>query len=724
MSRDRRRIGPSETAAAAPASAGASPLDTLRLETPVAALNGIGPKRAAALADRGIVTVFDLILNLPARYQDWRARTPWSELSPGLTVIVEGVLDDLRSRPMRGSRWRKIVTGWLRDETAPPLRLVWFNLASHTNLPGGERVAVHGKICEASDGTLEIAHPEILRLSEGIARPVRPLYRIPREIPQRLYADVAGRAASELSSKLSGAVPAKLIESAGIQPFGDALRDLHLPSAEADVAQLQAARSKSHRSLAFDEMFAFQLALLIERARKERRSGAAFSAEPALSAEFIDGLPFQITRAQHTAIDEIGRGISRDRQMNRMLMGDVGSGKTLVAFWAALRAIESGYQVLMMAPTELLAEQHHRSFDRLCGRLGVFSALLTGKMPPGQRAPLLRALARGDIPITFGTHALIQEGVKTARLGLAIIDEQHRFGVFQRARLKDLGPTAHLLLMTATPIPRSFAMMLFANLDLTILDEMPPGRTPIVTELFTAARFDEVLALTAHELEKKHRAYFVVPLIEDDDEEAAGLPSVDAMAKRLRESPLGRFRIGLLHGRMSAADKQNVMREFRDGAIDVLVSTTVVEVGIDVPEATIIVIVAAERYGLAQLHQLRGRVGRGSEPSRCCLVTSGGAEGEATRRLEILAASRNGEEVARADLEIRGPGDLLGSRQSGTLPLRFASLLTDYSIIERSRHLAEQWLAYDSKLSLEESNGCRTALAGMLREGFSLGDVG
>jgi len=702
---------------------GGSQPAALRPETPVGALPGIGPKRTAALAERDITTVLDLLLNLPIRYQDWRQRVPIAGLEPGATVVVEGELDGIKERPMRGFRWRRLVTGWLRDATGARLRVVWFNLPAYMQgrLPAGERLAAYGKVSRGSDGVLELAHPEVERIGDAGARPLRPIYNLPEEIPQRLYAAAVARALEAIAGDLDGALPESLRHAAELPTLGHTLRELHAPPPDADIAKLNAGRSDAHAALALEEMFVFQIAMLIERARKARRRGPPFGRARTLSQRLLSGLPFELTRAQRGAIRELDTELVRDRQMNRMLMGDVGSGKTLVAFWAALRAIESGHQVALMAPTELLVEQHYRSFERMCGALGVRSALLTGRVAGTARSAILREFARGEIAMLFGTHALIQEGVRPARLGLAIVDEQHRFGVFERARLKALGPGAHLLLMTATPIPRSFAMLLFTNLDLTILDELPPGRTPIATEISEERRFGEVEQIVRREVDAGHRAYFVVPLIEGDEEE---LPSIEAIVKRLRNGVLGKSRIGVLHGRLPAVEKERAMRAFRDGALDVMVSTTVVEVGIDVPAATVIAIVAAERYGLAQLHQLRGRVGRGPAPSRCCLVISEPADATARARLELLAASRSGEEVARADLRMRGPGDLLGSRQSGALPLRFARFISDYALIDRARRMAEDWLLRDPKLELEESAGCRSALRGLLREGFSLGDVG
>ena len=696
---------------------------SLEMQTTLSALSGVGPKRAAALADRGIATVADLLLNLPLHYQDWRARTPLAELKPAASAVIEGRLVGFKERPMRGMRWRRMATGWLEGAGGARLRVVWFNLPAYMKgrMPDGERVVMHGRVSEAPDGGLEIIHPEVYPLDSGAPPAVRPVYGLPPEIGQRVYGGLVAQALAALDGRIQGAMPAALRAEAGVMALGEALRMLHQPPADAEPVKLEAGDSAAHFALAFDEMFAFQLAMGIDRMRAARRVGARMDAQANLTARLLETLPFTPTRAQLRAIDEIGAGLARAHPMNRLLMGDVGSGKTLVALWAALRAAESGWQVAMMAPTELLAEQHYRSFTALCGALGVPAALLLGKTPPSERARTLRLLASGVIPVVFGTHALIQEGVALKQLGLAVIDEQHRFGVFDRARLKALGPSAHVLLMTATPIPRSLALTLLANLEISALDEMPPGRTPVLTEIFTEARLAEVDAIVRAELEAGRRAYYIVPLIEGEEEGNERL-SVAATATRLGAGPLAGFKIGTLHGRMRPPDKERAMRAFRDGALDVLVSTTVVEVGIDVPEASVIVVIAAERYGLAQLHQLRGRVGRGAAASRCCLVVS--RENDARTRLDVMVRATSGAEVARADLELRGPGDLLGARQSGALPLRFADFIRDGRLIEQSRAMAERWLKRDPSLELPESAGARAALLRMLDFGFSLGDIG
>src|SRR5262249_45526217 len=369
----------------------------------------------------------------------------------------------------------------------------------------------------------------------------------------------------------------------------------------------------------FDELFAFELALCLERERSSKRAGIAITGDSPRQREWMAALPFELTGAQRQAIKEIGEDLARPSQMNRMLLGDVGSGKTLVAFWTALRAIDAGYQVAMMAPTGLLAEQHHASFQHLCGKLGVPGALLTGNVQGAARASILRSLASGALPIVFGTHALIQESVRIRRLGLAVIDEQHRFGVFDRARLKALGPEANVLMMTATPIPRSLAMTLFANLALSFLDELPAGRSPIETIVVSENDLERVNASVLAELQAGNRAYYVLPRIDAAEDEQR---SVEAMTERLNRGPLRNHGIASIHGRMRPADKELEMARFREGTVKLLVSTTVIEVGIDVAEATAMVVIGAERYGLAQLHQLRGRVGRGKAASRCYLCHS------------------------------------------------------------------------------------------------------
>src|ERR1700689_265807 len=688
------------------------------IDTAVALMPGIGPKRAAALGAREIGTAGDLIFHLPVRYQDWRERSSAKDLRPGNVVVVEGNLGKISERPMRGSRWRRLASGWL-EVTGPQIRVVWFNLPAYMRgyLPGGERVLVRGRVAANADGGIEIVRPELHRLSDGEPKAIRPVYRLPSIVGQRLFASLVARALAEAGDSIGGAIPDEV--RGDVPTIREGLTYLHDPPADADFVALANGDSRGHLALAFDELFAFELALSIERVRGARRVGIALDGSQSLGARMIEELPFALTGSQSRAIEEIGANLARPNQMNRMLMGDVGSGKTLVAFWAMIRAIECGHQAALMAPTELLAEQHYAGFARLCGSLKLKSALLTGSVTGAARTQILRGLASGEIQAVFGTHALIQERVRIRDLALGVIDEQHRFGAFDRAKMKVLGPKANLLMMTATPIPRSLAMSLFANLDVSFLDELPAGRTPIVTGIYTEDDIAEVHDSLRAEIDGGGRAYYVVPFIEGDEDEAK---SVSATAARLKKGVLRAARIGMMHGRMSAAEKDRAMREFRDGAIDLLVCTTVVEVGIDVPEASVIVVVAAERYGLAQLHQLRGRGGRGAAASRCCLVVS--RENDARTRLDVMVRANSGAEIARADLELRGPGDLLGARQSGALPLRFADFIRDGRLIEQSRAMAERWIKHDPSLELPDSAGARAALLRMLDFGFSLGDIG
>jgi ATP-dependent DNA helicase RecG len=681
---------------------------------------GIGPKRAMALEARGIATVGDLIFHLPVRYQDWRERSSAKDLRVGNVVVVEGDLGKISERPMRGSRWRRLASGWL-DVGGRQIRVVWFNLPAYMRgyLPGGELVLVRGRVAAGADHSIEIVQPELHQLSEGEPKAIRAVYRLPSIVGQRLFAGLVARALVETSDSIRGALPNEI--RGDVPTIREALSYLHDPPPDADFNALANGESRGHLALAFDELFAFELALSIERLRSARRVGIALDGSQSLSARMTTELPFSLTGSQSRAIEEIAADLARPNQMNRMLMGDVGSGKTVVAFWAMIRAIECGHQAAMMAPTELLAEQHWRGFARMCRRLGVRHALLTGSVTGTSRSQILRGLASGEIAAVFGTHALIQERVRMQGLALGVIDEQHRFGVFDRAKMKALGPKANLLMMTATPIPRSLAMSLFANLDVSFLDELPQGRTPIATEIFTEDDLTRVHDTLRAEIDGGGRAYYVVPFIVGEDDEAK---SVSATAARLKKGVLRGTRIGTMHGRMAAAEKDRAMREFRDGALDILVCTTVVEVGIDVPEATIIVIVAAERYGLAQLHQLRGRVGRGEKASRCCIVASSDADEAALTRLATMRECLTGAAVAEADLRLRGPGDLLGARQTGALPLKFVHLIRDHRTIERARKLADKWIGRDPSLASRESEGARAAVRKMLALGFSLGDVG
>lgn len=690
------------------------------LEASLADVSGVGPKRLASLEARGLRTFRDVLLHLPYRYEDLRRRDSIAELRVGITATIEGTLHDLKIRAMRGMSWRRITTGTLKDSIGAAIRVAWFNLHGDGRMPIGEPLLLNGRVTAAADGVLQMLHPEIFRLKSAPPPALRPVYSLPLDISQRLFSTIVAQALARTIGTRLGAMPSELIAETGLRDFSEALAWLHQPPPDTSLEELTEQRTPAHQALAMDEMFTFQLALAQERRRGERRVGAALKSSGELRARLLASLPFELTRAQRHAINEISADLAANSQMNRILIGDVGSGKTIVAFHALLQAIDAGWQAAMMAPTELLAEQHFQNFTRLCGPLGVTSALLTGKVTGAERARILCALGRGELHVAFGTHALFQSRVQIDRLGLAIIDEQHRFGVFDRARLIARGVQANVLLMTATPIPRSLALTLLRNLDVSMLDESPSGRIPIVTQIFDEDQLAMVDRIVAAELEQGNRAYYVLPLIEGDEDQAE---TIAAAAKRL-DGAIDSARLGTLHGRMNPAEKDRVMRQFRKGEINVLVATTVVEVGVDVPEATIMVVVAAERYGLAQLHQLRGRVGRNSTASRCCLIVSRGTPPVARARLQAVAQSTRGDEIAAIDLRTRGPGDLFGTKQSGALPLRFSSFIRDLSLIERAGELAESWLRRDPALTTEASRQAVEAIRKLLALGFSLGDVG
>ncbi|HEU4566133.1 MAG TPA: ATP-dependent DNA helicase RecG, partial [Gemmatimonadaceae bacterium] len=509
-------------------------------------------------------------------------------------------------------------------------------------------------------------------------------------------------------------LPADALRLAGVPPLPEALRMVHRPTS---IAEANAGRAR----LAFEELLCVHI--LHRRANalaRDRRGGIAFVNRRELTSALKRTLPFELTGAQTRALREIVMDMTSERRMHRLLQGDVGSGKTVVGLFAALLAMENGYQAAIMAPTELLAEQHHRTFTRLLEPLGMRPVLVTGSMGARERREAAERLASGAPLVAVGTHALVQEGTAFGRLGLAVVDEQHRFGVEQRAALGAKGARPDVLLMSATPIPRSLALTLYGDLDLSILDERPPGRKPVRTALRPESGRERVLAFVDRELEKGRQAYIVYPLIEES--EKADLKAATTMYEALAAGPFASRRVALLHGRIPAEERDAVMRRFRDGEIDVLVATTVIEVGIDVANATVMLIEHPERFGLSQLHQLRGRVGRGAEESYCILL--GDVSPEAAERLRIFVDTEDGFEIARADLRLRGMGDLFGERQSGVPMFRYADPLQDEELNLAARRAAERVLAADPELARPEHAGIRKALSERYARALELFRVG
>ena len=483
----------------------------------------------------------------------------------------------------------------------------------------------------------------------------------------------------------------------GYPPLKTALSQVHIPAQDASLSELNEGRTPAHRALAFDEFFYWELGLALKKRNVSLEEGIAFQVTHRYTKELAKQLPFELTAAQRRVLSEIKADMMSPHPMHRLIQGDVGCGKTLVALMASLIAVENGYQVAIMAPTEILAEQHWHTIHGWCSQMDIETVLITAGMKGKAKKDALEKVADGSAMIVIGTHAVIQEKVEFARLGLGVIDEQHRFGVLQRGILKKKGINPDILVMTATPIPRTLAMTLFGDLSLSVIDELPPGRTPVDTKIFFESRRNQVYDMIRAEVAAKRQVYVIYPLVEET--EKSDLKAAGQMAEHLGRDVFPTLRIGLLHGRMNPDEKEAVMTMFKLNKLDILVSTTVIEVGIDVPNATLMVIEHAERFGLSQLHQLRGRVGRGSANSRCILLTSGRLSEDAEKRLKVIESTTDGFRIAEADLEIRGPGDFLGTRQAGMPDFRVANILRDGWILEQARRAAFDLLDHDTEFS-------------------------
>jgi ATP-dependent DNA helicase RecG len=667
--------------------ANSAPPDRPSAGSPLTCLPGIGPKRAAALAEAGYLDLGALLWHLPQRYEDRRSvLCPKAVVGEGRFAVVGRVRDlrTIRLRRRRLSMVRGVLVGGGGE-----LPVVWFNRPwAERQLPPGRDYLLFGRVRRGRDG-LEMVNPTCepaeRALEGGSVVPVyAPIAGLGPASVRKLLRHALD--ALELPFGLEDDLPPELLERHGLPPLGDAFERLHRPSEGADLADLNAGISRSHARLVYGEMLDLQVEVRLARSARERiEKPHRYRIDAGLRRRLRQVPAFRLTGAQERVLGEILDDLAAPRPMLRLLQGDVACGKTVVAALALVAAVEAGLQGAVMAPTELLAEQHFRGLRRLLGdrcRL----ALLTGS--GSDAATGRRLLARGEIDLAVGTHALIQEGVRFRRLGLAVIDEQHRFGVGQRRRLQSKGAAPDLLIMTATPIPRSLALTVYGDLSLSVIDELPPGRSPIVTRLAPASERDAVYDWLRQRLDRGGQGYVVFPLIDESRHLEVG-----SIASRGSEivRQLGGITTAVLHGRTSAEEREELMRAFADGEISVLISTTVIEVGIDVPSATAMIIESAERFGLAQLHQLRGRVGRGAERSHCVAI-HGELTEVAARRLECFATTNDGFELADADLELRGPGELLGTRQAGRPIFHVADLVRDRRWIEAARHDAPQLL--------------------------------
>ena len=661
---------------------------------PVTALKGVGPKLAERLRRLGIHTAEDVLLHLPLRYQDRSHMTPIDQLQPGEEALIEAHV--LSSEVV--ARSRRFLLCHLTDGTGIlTLRFFHFSPAQQQLLgQPGLRLRCFGEVRQGYSGGLEMIHPECRRIEPDtpVEERLTPFYPATAGLQQLTLRNLAEEALAQLETAglLPELLPATLLAQLRLPPIAGAVRLLHQPPADTAMAELESGRHPARQRLAFEELLAHQLSLRRLRERT-RRQAAPPLAGNGLSQRFLERLPFTLTRAQQRVLAEIAEDLAQPRPMLRLLQGDVGSGKTVVAAAAALRAVETGAQAALMAPTELLAEQHYRNFRNWLDELGIEVAWLTGRLTGKARRTLLERLAAGDIQMVVGTHALFQETVVFTELALVIVDEQHRFGVHQRLALREKGRTGgrcpHQLIMTATPIPRTLAMSAYADLDTSIIDELPPGRRPVKTVAAPDRRRDEIITRIRQACLSGRQAYWVCPLIEES--EILQCQAATVTAEQLGEI-LPELRIGLVHGRLSATAKEAVMAAFKAGDLDLLVATTVIEVGVDVPNASLMIIENPERLGLAQLHQLRGRVGRGTAESSCVLLYRPPLSEVARTRLAVLRECHDGFEIARRDLELRGPGEVLGTRQTGEQSLRVADLLRDQDWLNVVRQTADALL--------------------------------
>ena len=669
-------------------------------ETPsplLSSLRGIGPALAEALARLSLQRLSDFWFHLPLRYEDRTRITPIRDLLAGASAQVEASVDAVE----RGFRFRPLLRVVVSDASRQTLvlRFFHFSKAQAEGFAVGSRFRIYGEVRDGPQG-LEIVHPRYQRVQPDtpLETALTPVYPAGEGIGQSTLVRLARLAIAALpSDDALDLLPEAMRREAQLPSLGAALRLVHAPPVDADVAALLAGTHPAQRRLAFDELLAHQIGM--RRLRRHLRAIPAptIRHDKSRRREFLASLPFALTKAQLRVLREIDRDLAVNKPMLRLVQGDVGSGKTVVAALAAFAAADAGVQTAVMAPTELLAEQHLRNFTHWAAPLGLRVVWLAGKVTGKARAAALAEIAAGAA-IVIGTHALMQEGVAFANLGLAIVDEQHRFGVHQRLALRNKGRdgarTPHQLVMTATPIPRTLAMAAYADLDVSVIDELPPGRTPVQTVALADSRRDDVIASIRRACGEGRQAYWVCPLIEESEqlEAKAAQVTYESLLTALPE-----LRIGLLHGRMKPREKQATMDAFKAGELRLLVATTVIEVGVDVPNASLMVIDNAERMGLAQLHQLRGRVGRGATSSSCVLIYQPPLSQLARERLAVMRESNDGFRIAEKDLELRGPGEVVGTRQTGQLSFRVADLVRDADALPMISSAADWLLEHDPR---------------------------
>ncbi|GMR11607.1 MAG: ATP-dependent DNA helicase RecG [Anaerolineae bacterium] len=687
----------SSTATAPKSSSAPPPVEPAALDSPLIAVPGIGPKSAKTLKKLGLETLEDLLWHLPRRYDDYSQLKTINRLELGEEITIIGTVEEISVRPVRGGRL-KLVEATVSDGTGS-IGVTWFNQTWIANrLKVGKAVVLSGGV-EQYLGKLTMNGPEWepLERKQVHTNRIVPVYPLTAGVTAKWLRRVINSVVQSHAQRVPDPLPPALVTEAGLMPFGTAFHQVHFPDSWDQLKHAQ------HR-LAFNEMLLLQLGVL-----RQKRGWQEPETEPIRVADewvdrFLAGLPYQLTDAQGKALAEVRADLERPVAMNRLIEGDVGSGKTVIAAAAIGMAASAGMQSAVMAPTSILAEQHHATFLEFLPELSI--RLLLGSTPEAEKEEIREGLARGEIQLVVGTHALLEDPVGFKKLGLAVIDEQHRFGVAQRAALRSKGINPNLIVMTATPIPRSLALTIYGDLDLTIVDEMPPGRLPVETRVFRPVERARAHTFIRGQLEAGHQAFIIYPLVEGSDKVQAKA-AVDEH-KRLQQTAFPEYRLGLLHGRLKPEEKERVMNAFRQGEYDLLVSTSVVEVGMNVPNATVILVEGADRFGLSQLHQFRGRVTRSNHQSYCLLIPTSDRERE-NERLLAMEETSDGFELADRDLKQRGPGDFFGTRQSGFLELR-AARLTDLQMIEKARSQAARLFEEDPMLEAPQHRALAAAV--------------
>lgn len=697
-------------------------------QQPIQYIRGVGPKRAALLAKLNLRTVNDLLWYLPARYEDRRRLTPLGMLQMGQRQTFYGRVYAAQLVPQR--RGKPIFTMTLEDDSGT-LSCKWFKAQGYMQdrFPIGARVVGSGMITLNSyNAAREAVHPDLEVLEDDDADLIHfgrlvPIYPLTAGLHQKTLRTLMKSIVDTYIPQVEETLPYEIRQAHALPTLPEALQQVHFPDAHLDLAQLHQHQTAFHQRLIFEEFFLLELGLALRQRETQREQRATPYQQPNHLGEALTSqLPFRLTAAQQRVLDEVLDDMQRPFPMNRLIQGDVGSGKTVVALLAMLMAVSNGFQAAIMAPTEILAEQHAATLRELLEPLDLDVALITGSLKGRARRQQLEQVRHGNDAIVVGTHALIYDEVQFHRLGMIVVDEQHRFGVLQRATLRSKGLTPDVLVMTATPIPRTLSMTLYGDLDLSVIDELPPGRLPVETKVLRAGRREQAYRRIRREVSRGQQAYIVYPLVEESEHLDLG-GAVD-MAEQLQQEVFPDHRLGLLHGRLSSEDKDAIMRAFKQRDLDILVCTTVIEVGVDIPNATVMVIENAERFGLAQLHQLRGRVGRGADQAYCLLVAGDKLSKEGRQRLLVMQESHDGFYVAEQDLQIRGPGELLGTKQAGLPELHVGNLLHHGVWLEQARRAAFALIDTDPSLSQAEHQSLREALSTRWRDRFELAAIG